>query len=129
MQYLPLITKVGLSPTYDIIKGASTLTKSILTKPKSKSITKFMKESDLLFKFEVIKNYLNHVDKNTLGYKGLNDVIVEIETILEKIKRDLELNQKVILPFFRINVDRNLTRLEELDNLLKIRFELFKSVN
>jgi hypothetical protein len=129
MQYLPLITKVGLSPTYDIIKGASTLTKSILTKPKSKSITKFMKESDLLFKFEVIKNYLNHVDKNTLGYDGLNDVIVEIETILEKIKRDLELNQKVILPFFRINVDRNLTRLEELDSLLKIRFELFKSVN
>lgn len=126
MQYLPLIAKVGISPTYDIIKSSfsisKSLTKSLLQKSSHKTISSFLSKTDLLHRFEMIKQFESEINNDKS--KGLKIILDEIECILDALKRDLEFNKKIFIPFYKFDVEKHLPRLEELNVLLDIRFNL-----
>ena len=130
MRYIPIIAKIGLGPTYDVIatgaKLTNSITKFLTTKTESKTITKFITDSDLLHKFEMIKAFESEI--NNERSKGLRDVLIEIEKLLGIIKRDLELNTKILIPFYKFDIEKHLPRLEELNQLLDIRFNLLCSI-
>ena len=129
IKYIPIaITAVGLNPFVEVIKTSASITSVLFnaTRGHHKTVSGFLFKTDLLHKFEMIKAFESEI--NNERSKGLRDILIEIENILGIIKRDLELNTKILIPFYKFDIEKHLPRLEELNQLLDIRFNLLCSI-
>jgi hypothetical protein len=93
-------------------------------------------KSDGLFKFTIMKSFVDETDyQNTLYVKRGNSLVQGISVISDKINDILtettkisEYNKKIYFSYFKMNVDVQVSSLEELGELLESRFYLLYSV-
>jgi hypothetical protein len=139
---LPIVVSaIGLKTTLDIVStGFSTLKTStsalIACRHPHKDIASFLAKSDLLFKFTIMKSFVDEIDyQNTLYVKTVTSLVQGISVILDKINdifteitKISEYNKKIYFSYFKMNVDVQVSSLEELGYLLESRFHLLCNI-
>jgi hypothetical protein len=125
---LPIVVSaIGLKTTLDIVStGFSTLKTStsalIACRHPHKDIASFLAKSDLLFKFTIMKSFVDEIDyQNTLYVKTVTSLVQGISVILDQIN-------DIFTEITKISEDIQVSSLEELGYLLESRFHLLCNI-
>ena len=145
-QLLPyyLVSTVGVKAAIDIvsvslrtINNTTRAVTNIMTqKPHktNKDLKDFIQTVDLVFKLNVIREFILDINqtrsKSVLSaIEGVNEMLIEIENVTDKIQNNIEYNKSLYLKyFFKIDNTASINQLEMFVNKLLERFKMLCTV-